>query len=123
MAWLGLALGLWIQDPVRGLIAALATWCALLFGTDLLLILIGGSEWIQANPASWVAALMASPLDAYRITLLLVVERAAFSSADLTPLTRWWIEHPSAWLVICLTCWWVIAVGLAVAGARHRRTC
>lgn len=123
LAWIGLALGLWIQDPVRGLIAALATWCALLFGTDLLLILVGGADWIQANPAPWVAALMASPLDAYRITLLFVVERAAFSGAELQPLTRWWLAHPAGWLAICMAIWWAAAVVLAVAGARYRRSC
>jgi ABC-2 type transport system permease protein/Cu-processing system permease protein len=121
-AWIGLALGLWIQDPVRGLIAALAAWCVLLFGVDLTLILIGGSDWIHDHSAIWVAALMMSPLDAYRVTLLFVVERAAFSGAELHPLTRWWLDHPVAWLTICLVAWCAVVAGAATAGAAHRRT-
>lgn len=31
----------------------------------------------------WVSVLMLSPLDAYRVTLLFVVERAAFGSSNL----------------------------------------
>jgi hypothetical protein len=106
-AWIGLALGLWIQDPVRGLIAALATWCVLLFGVDLLLILIGGSAWIQDHAFLWVATLMASPLDAYR---------------EMHPLTRWWLDHAALWLALCLAGWCTIVAALAVAGAERRRT-
>lgn len=121
-AWIGLALGLWIHDPVRGLIAALVTWVTLLFGVDLLLILVGGAEWVQATPAPWVAALMLSPLDAYRVTLLFAVERAAFSGAELHPLTRWWLEHAAAWLAVCLAGWSALAIAAALRGARRRRT-
>ena len=122
-AWVGLAIGLWFQDPVRGLISALAAWCILLFGADLLLILIGGAEWVHAQRAPWVAVLMLSPLDAYRITLLFVVERAAFSGSDLHPLTAWWLEHPIAWLAICMAGWSALAAGMATWAARRRATC
>jgi hypothetical protein len=122
-AWIGLALGLWIQDPVRGLIASLVTWVTLLFGVDLLLILVSGADWVQASPAPWVAALMLSPLDAYRVTLLFVVERAAFSGAELHPLTRWWLDHAGMWLAICLAGWSACAIAAAVRGAVRRRTC
>ena len=121
-AWIGLALGLWIHDPVRGLIAALAVWCVLLFGVDLMLILLGGSEWVHEHPAVWVGALMLSPLDAYRVTLLFVVERAAFSGSDLHPLTRWWLDHAVLWLALCLTGWCAIVAAAAIAGAANRRT-
>lgn len=121
-AWIGLALGLWIQDPVRGLIAALAVWCVLLFGVDLLLILFGGSEWVHEHPALWVGALMLSPLDAYRVTLLFVVEKAAYSGAELHPLTRWWLANPVTWLVLCLTSWCALVSAAAVMGASFRRT-
>ena len=105
---------MWIHDPVRGLITALGTWCVLLFGVDLFLILIGGAEWIHAERAPWVAVLMLSPLDAYRVTLLFVVEGAAFSGSDLHPLTTWWIDHAIAWLVISLTAWIVLVFVSAV---------
>ncbi len=119
-AWLGLAVGLWIQDPVRGLIAALALWCVLLFGIDLGLLLIGGAPWVHEQRAPWVAVLMLSPLDAYRITLLFVLERAAFSGGDLHPLTRWWLENAALWLGLCLAGWSALVFGIAVRAA-HRR--
>lgn len=121
LAWIGLAIGFWVHDPVRGLIAALATWCVLLFGADLLLIAIGGAGWIHDQPAPWVATLMASPLDSYRVTLLFVTERAAFSGAKLHPLTQWWVEHAGLWLAICLGGWCAAALLLAQAGAERRR--
>jgi len=121
LAWIGLAIGFWIQDPVRGLITALAVWCLLLFGADLLLILIGGSDWIHTHRGPWVATLMLSPLDSYRVTLLFVTENAAFSGADLHPLTRWWLNHPASWLAICVGGWSALATFLAVTGATRRR--
>ena len=121
LAWLGLAIGFWVHDPVRGLITALATWCVLLFGVDLLLIAIGGAAWIHEQPVPWVLALMLSPLDAYRVTLLFVVERAAFSGAQLHPLTLWWVDHAVLWLSLCIAMWCVFALGAAIAGAVRRR--
>jgi ABC-2 type transport system permease protein/Cu-processing system permease protein len=121
-AWLGLALGLWIEDGVRGLIAALVLWCVLLFGVDLALVLAGGTEWARAHPAIWVAVMMASPLDAYRVTLLFVFEGAAFSGAKLNALTAWWLAHPALWLGICLGLWLAVAFGGAwIASCRRRR--
>lgn len=123
LAWIGLAIGFWIHDPVRGLIAALIMWCALLFGVDLLLITIGGAEWVHAQPVAWVAVLMLSPLDAYRVTLLFVLERAAFAGTVMHPLTDWWLHHAVAWLVICMLFWSALAAGAAMLGAARRRTC
>ncbi len=121
-AWIGLALGLRIEDPVRGLIGALVAWSLLLFGSDLALIAIGGSAWVQANPAGWVAALMLNPLDAYRVMLLFTLEGAAFSGASLHGLTRWWLNHPVLWLALCLTLWCAVAALAAIrAAARQRR--
>jgi hypothetical protein len=120
-SWLGLALGLWIEDGVRGLIAALVMWCVLLFGVDLGLMLAGGSEWVRANPGVWVAAMMASPLDAYRVTWLFLFEGAAFSGAQLDALTAWWLAHPALWLGVCLGLWCVAAFGAALRGAGRRQ--
>lgn len=121
-SWLGLAIGLWFQDSVRGLIVALATWCVLLFGVDLFLILVAGADWVHAERAPWVAMLMLSPLDAYRVTLLFVLERAAFSGSDLHPLTAWWLDHAVLWLALCVTGWCVFAATMAVWAARRRAT-
>ncbi|MFH1500213.1 MAG: hypothetical protein ABII82_20605, partial [Verrucomicrobiota bacterium] len=53
MAMAGLVIGFWIRDAVRGLIVAMATWFALVFGTDLLLLAVAGAPWVQANPDVW----------------------------------------------------------------------
>jgi hypothetical protein len=121
-AWLGLALGLWIHDPVRGLIAALAAWCVLLFGVDLLLIAIGGAGWVHVQPAPWVAVLMLSPLDAFRVTLLFAIEGTAFAAADLHPLTRWWLDHTATWFVLCIAGWCVFSAYAAIMSAERRRS-
>lgn len=117
----GLALGLWIHDPVRGLIAAIALWFAWLFATDLLLILVAGAPWVQAHPSLWVAPLMANPFDALRISVLLTLERAAFNALGSGALVVWWTAHAGVWLAVCLFAWTAIAWFAALAGARHQR--
>jgi hypothetical protein len=56
------------------------------------------------------------------VTLLFVVERAAYSGAELHPLTRWWLANPVLWLAICLAGWCGLVGAAAIAGASHRRT-
>lgn len=116
----GLALGFWVRDHVRGVIAALAAWLALLFGTDLVLLAIAGAPWVQANPDAWVAPLMLNPLDAYRITVLFSVEQAAFSGFAASRLTAWWVGHAPWWLAAILALWACAAAMSAWLGARRR---
>lgn len=116
----GLGLGFWVRDNVRGLIAAVAAWFVLLFGTDLLLLGIAGGASTQAHPDAWVAALMANPLDAYRVTVLFAVERAAFSGIEAGPLVAWWVAHAALWLGVLLTLWLTTAGSIAWAGAQRR---
>lgn len=116
----GLALGFWIRDSVRGLIAAVAAWFVLLFGTDLLLLATAGAPTTQLHPDFWVAALMANPLDAYRVTVLFSVERAAFSGIDAGRLTGWWVEHAVAWLFAVFALWATCSAGAAWLGVRRR---
>ena len=47
LAALGLGVGFWVRDPVRGLLAALGVWFVLLFGTDLLLLAVAGAPWMH----------------------------------------------------------------------------
>jgi hypothetical protein len=115
-----LALGFWIRDSVRGLIAAVATWLVLLFGTDLLLLAIAGEPTFQQHPDLWVAPLMANPLDAFRVTVLFAVERAAFSGLDAGPLATWWIGHSFEWLVALFAMWAAGSAIFAWLGARRR---
>ena len=117
----GLALGFWIRDSVRGLIAAVAVWFVMLFGVDLLLLAIAGAPAVQANPDWWVVPLMLNPLDAYRITVLFAVERAAFSGLDAGRLAGWWASHAGLWLgVVCAL--WSAACGLVAWQGARRRT-
>jgi len=116
----GLALGFWIRDSVRGLIVAVAVWFVLLFGTDLLLLATAGAPATQQNPDFWVGALMANPLDAYPVTVLFSVERAAFSGIEAGRLTGWWVAHASAWLVVVFTLWATGSVGAAWWGVKRR---
>jgi len=121
LALLGLAIGLWIREPVRALIVAIGVWFALLFATDLLLLLAAGSPWIRDHAALWVVPLMANPLDALRIMVMLTLERAAFSSLGSTPLVQWWIANAGTWLAACLLLWSLAAVAAAIAGATRIR--
>ena len=116
----GLALGFWIRDSVQGLIAAVAVWFVLLFGTDLLLLAVAGGAATQAHPDVWVGALMLNPLDAFRVTVLFAVEQAAFSGIDAGPLTSWWVGHASIWLAMLLTLWLAGTGWIASLGARRR---
>jgi hypothetical protein len=116
----GLALGFWIRDSVRGLIAAISLWFVLLFGMDLLLIGLAGSEWVQNSPDLWIALLMLNPFDVYRITVLFSVENAAFSGISAGQLVAWWIAHAPAWLAVSLTSWAGFAWLLGWLGARRR---
>ncbi|PTY08184.1 hypothetical protein DB347_00935 [Opitutaceae bacterium EW11] len=117
---LGLALGAWIRDPVRGLISAVALWLGLLVGTDLLLLLTAGSEFVQSHPRVWVLPLMLNPLDAFRITVLFTVEHAAFTGLQAGGLTEWWLHHGGVWLTSCLAAWAILAWLIATAGTARR---
>jgi Cu-processing system permease protein len=70
LALLGMAVGFWVRDHVRGLLAALGLWFLLLFGTDLVLLAVAGAPWAQARQDVWVLPLMLNPLSALRVTVL-----------------------------------------------------
>lgn len=116
----GFALGFWVRDSVRGLIAALALWFVLLFGLDLLLLALAGAPVVQQHPDAWMLPLMLNPLDAYRITVLFAVERAAFSSLDSSALAQAWIRHSGAWLAVNFIFWSAVTATLSWLGARRR---
>ena len=120
MALLGLAVGLWIRDHVRGLLAALGLWFLLLFGTDLLLLAVAGAPWAQAHQDAWVLPMMLNPLAAWRVTVLFGIDGAAPAGVGATPLIGWWLGHDGAWLVVLLAAWIAAAFAMSVAGARRR---
>lgn len=116
----GLAIGFWVRDPVRGLIAAVAAWFGALFGLDLMLLAFAGSPLLQQYPDFWVAPLMANPLDAFRVTVLFAAEKAAFSGIDAGRLTGWWLGHPVLWLAASVAAWLAATSTAAWLGARRR---
>ena len=120
IAAVGLGVGFWVRDRVRGLLTGLAIWFALLFGTDLLLLAVSGTPWIQERSGLWVALLMGNPLDALRITVLFDVEQAAFAGLDAGGLVRWWLANGWTWLAIVAAAWTVSGFSAGLAGARRR---
>lgn len=119
-ALLGLALGFWVRDGVRGVVAALGAWFALLFGTDFLLLALAGAPGVEAQPDAWVAPLMINPFDAFRVTVLFSVEHAAFSGLEAGRLAGWWVSHANVWLASVSVFWIGIAGATAWLGARRR---
>ncbi|MBP7143205.1 MAG: hypothetical protein KBA71_14955 [Opitutaceae bacterium] len=119
-ALIGLAIGFWVRDSVRGLIAAIAAWLLLLFGVDLLLLATAGAPWVQQHPDLWVAGLMLNPLDAYRVTILFAVENAAFGSLQAGRLTSWWIANAGLWLTFATLTGCALAWIASWCGARRR---
>jgi hypothetical protein len=117
LAVCGLALGFWIRDRVRGLLAALGLYFVLLFGTDLLLLAVAGAPWMQKLPGLWVGFLMGNPLDSFRIAVLFAIDRVAFAGVDPGRLATWWLAHSGLWLALLLTAWTAGAFAAALAGA------
>ena len=118
---LGLAVGLWVHDHVRALIAALALWFLLLFGADLLLLLAAGSAWVRDHPGGWALPLMLNPLDAFRITVMFHLENAAFNTMGAGRLVSWWTRHSALWLACCLAGWTALTLAAAIVAARRVR--
>jgi len=120
LAAVGLGVGFWVRDPVRGLLTALGVWFVLLFGTDLLLLAVAGAPWIHEWSNVWVALLMSNPLDALRVTVLFSVEESAFAGLDAGGLVRWWISHGWTWLTLIVLVWTASGFAAGLAGARRQ---
>lgn len=116
----GLAIGLWVRDHVRGLLAALGLWFVVLFAADLLLLAFSGAPWTQAHRGLWVAVLMTNPFDAFRVTVLFAFEQAAFADVTGTSLAGWWLNHAALWLAGLLSAWTLAGFAAALAGANRR---
>lgn len=120
IALVGLAIGFWVRDHVRGLLLALGVWFGLLFGTDLVLLALSGAPWVQQYPTAWVLPLMLNPLDALRVTVLFGLERTAPAGIGTGSLVGWWLEHGGLWLTLMLTAWMAAGFGLGLVGATRR---
>ena len=120
MALLGLAVGFWVRDHVRGLLLALGVWFVLLFGIDLLLLAVAGAPSVQAHPDLWALPLMLNPLSALRVTMLFAIERTAPASIGAGRVAGWWLNHSGPWLTGMLLTWTAAAFAVSAAGARRR---
>src|SRR5688572_12424061 len=120
LALLGLAIGCWVRDHVRGLLVALGVWFGLLFGVDLLLLAISGSPLVQQHANTWALPLMLNPLSALRITMLFTLERTAPASIGTGTVVGWWLGHGGLWLAAVLSAWGAVTFRVGVAGARRR---
>lgn len=120
IALLGLAIGFWVRDPVRGLLLALALWFALLFGTDLALLAVSGAPWLPSYQTAWVLPLMLNPLDALRIMVLFSLEQTAPAGIGTGKLVAWWLANGGVWLAVLLCGWTMAAFALGLSGASRR---
>jgi len=120
LALLGLAVGFWVRDHVRGLLLALGVWFVLLFGIDLILLALSGSAWVQRHPDLWALPMMLNPLSALRVTMLFSIEQTAPASVGAGPLVGWWIGHAGVWLAGMVTAWTAAMFVLSAAGAQRR---
>jgi hypothetical protein len=120
MSLIGLAIGCWIRDHVRGLLAGLGAWFVLLFGVDLLLLAVSGAAAVQRNPSVWALPLMLNPLSALRVTMLFTFDQTAPAGIGIGTLVGWWLAHGGSWLAGLLSAWIAATFTFAVAGAERR---
>ena len=120
LALLGLAIGCWVRDHVRGLLVALGVWFMLLFGVELLLLAISGSPLVQRHASVWALPLMLNPLSALRVTMLFTLEGTAPASIGPGMVVGWWLGHGGLWLAGVLAAWGAVTFRVGVAGARRR---
>lgn len=120
LALIGLAVGFWVRDHVRGLLFALALWFCLLFGMDLVLLALSGAPWVQEHASAWVLPLMLNPLSALRVTMIFSLEQTAPAGIGSGLLAGWWLRHGRLWLGLMLSAWATVTFVAGVAGARRR---
>lgn len=113
---LGIAAGFAAHDRAQALIVAVSAWLFLLVGIDLVALFAARWPFFQAIADAWVGALMANPLDAFRIGGLFALQQIPAEAADKTPLANWWIAHARLWFTLSATAW--AAALLSVATAR-----
>jgi ABC-type transport system involved in multi-copper enzyme maturation permease subunit len=102
---LGLCAGLIAHDRVQALVLGVSAWLFLLFGLDLLALLLAQWAPLQKTPDLWVALLMANPFDAFRIQALFALEQIPAEAANKTPLAAWWLAHASLWFALLAAAW------------------
>ncbi len=112
----GLSAGFLARDRVQGLVVGVSAWLFLLFGLDLIALLVARWSLLEQAPDLWSAVLMLNPLDSFRIDALFAMERIPAEAASHTGLTSLWLAHSGLWFVL-LSIGWMI--GLLFATARR----
>jgi hypothetical protein len=107
---LGLAVGFSIGDRVKAHMTGLCVWLGLLVGSDLLALATAKAGLAESHPQAWLALLMANPLDALRIGVLLEIGRIPFEAESAPPLGRWWLTHLGLWFACLCTCWMLLSL-------------
>ncbi len=109
---LGLGAGFFARDRVQGLVLAVSAWLLLLFGFDLVALLLARWSFLQGVPDIWAACLMLNPLDTFRIDALFSMERIPAEAANQTRLTSLWLAHSGLWFVFVSLAWITALLGL-----------
>ena len=118
MALLGLAIGFWVRDHVRGLLLALGLWFGLLFGIDLLLLALPGCRGCSSSPTIWVLPLDVQSAAALRVTVLFGLEHDGAGRHRRGAVVGLVARHGGLWLAPLLTAWMRGRLRAGVAGAR-----
>lgn len=113
----GMAVGFCQRNGVKAHLVSLAVWAFLLFGTDLVALLLVQLGWVRDHPGIWVAWLMANPLDTFRIGTLFGIQAIPFQLDSVPWLARWWIGHTVLWLAVICGIWTAAALFAARIGS------
>ncbi len=112
---LGLSAGFLARDRGQGLVLGVTGWLFLLFGLDLVALLLAHSSFLQRVPDLWAALLMLNPLDAFRIDALFAMERIPAEGAGQSGLTSLWLAHSGLWFVIISIAWMSALLGFTAS--------
>lgn len=102
---LGLAVGFSTVDRVKAHMLALCVWLGFLAGGDLLALALAQTEVARLHPDAWLLLLILNPLDAFRISSLLTLDRIPFDPSSAPPLGQWWLQHLGLWFTILCFIW------------------
>lgn len=109
-AGLGLAVGFSTFDRVKAHMIALSIWFLLLAGGDLAALAAAQTGLAESLPNIWVLLIMLNPLDAFRISTLISLDRVPFDVSAAPQLGQWWLTHLSIWFGVICAAWIVLAL-------------
>lgn len=102
---LGLAVGFTVGDRVKAHMVSLCLWLFLLIGLNILSLLAARLSLVQTWPETWLLILMLNPLDAFRVSIMLTLNRIPFDLQTTPALGRFWFGNLSLWFGILCSTW------------------